>query len=396
MQTENQPDSSSPRATTAGARFRSVVVTALTLILSPGSTAFGQTLWQTHMAAAAKANSSGDLETEATLLTRALDLAQTQGTPHFQTQITTLTKIPLMLAYIELDKEALWKPLAGGTFRIDLGALDSSMKPFISTARSLANAYDNRWRRNERETGFKQDARRYGAEHLFRVEVALRKKFMLEDESGLAEAQALLGTVIARRSASDSQEPFREAIKVFETIRDRRSKIDAVTRKFGVADESSDALIDDIGTKLVSTQFYAMVIAMKNVLRVANDSLDKKDRKSFESAIESASNFSDEMIRATSRIRASWPRSPTFGLIALYRGSMYSSQYKGAKADPKLFPDSLAQGKAAFEEALSIFAYNYGPTSDYVKSTARDYADLLRLAGQNSEAAEVEKRYPQR
>ena len=381
----------------AARRCGTVIAIALTLILSPGSLAFGQQpdLWQTYMSAAARANSSGDFETKAVLLARALDVAQSHRAHNLRPMLTTLTKIPLMLAYVEQDKEALWKPIAeAGTFRLDVGPLDMSMKPFIFTARRFGNAYDDRWRRNQREPGFKQRARLYGAEHLLRVEAAFRKKLMPENETGLAEAQALLGMVIARRSAQDSQEPFREAIGYFETVQQRRSRIDAVTRRFSVARDDADVTVDD-GANLESNQFFAMTLAMRNILAVAEDSLTKKDLKSFQSAIAAANDLRVEITRATSRIRSSWPRSPTFGQIAVYSAWMYSAQYKGTKLDPKLFPDSFAQGKAAFEEALSIYGYNYGPTSELVRTVARDFANLLRTAGRNDEAAELEKRYSQ-
>jgi hypothetical protein len=107
----------------------------------------------------------------------------------------------------------------------------------------------------------------------------------------------------------------------------------------------------------------------------------------------SAGDLSEEMVRATSRIRTSWPRLPTFGQIAQYRGWMFSTQYKGTKIDPKLFPDSFVQGKAAFQEALSIYGHNYGPMSENVKAVARDYVALLRSADREQEALQIEKRY---
>jgi hypothetical protein len=368
---------------------------AAALALGVGFPAFGQKpdLWQTYMSAAASANSDDDFETQAVLLRRALDYARSHDAKGPR---LTLAVIPAMLAYIELDKEQLAKAINPGELRLDLSTVDESLKQFIYTLRRFGSTYDDRWKKriDVKEDADKETERQSGAESLLNAEVAFRKKLLPEDADGLAEAQALLGMAVARRNPGDSQKPLSEAMENFRVAQQRRSAMDAITRHhFDVADAGTGGSSADVGTNLKSSQLYAMVIALQYVIRTARDSLDEKKFDVFQSQIDLATELHAEVSRATSRMGLSWPRSPTFGVLARSLGELYATEYQMTKIGPKEYPESFTLANDAFERAVTIYAYTHGPTSDNVRYVVSEYADFLRAADRNDEAARLEERY---
>ena len=93
------------------------------------------------------------------------------------------------------------------------------------------------------------------------------------------------------------------------------------------------------------------------------------------------------------RIRLAWPKHPIFAMVSYQWGRLHAARFKMTKIDAREYPDSFAKANEAYRQALAIIEYSFGPNSDSLKNVARSLVSLLRDAGQNDEAAAIEKRY---
>jgi hypothetical protein len=388
------PDAASSRHHFNSLACCSVVAAVFSLASPAWSPAFGQTapdFWQSCGTAAADAIKAQDFEMAAVMANAALAAGKGRDALGWR---PILSRFPLMLAYIEIEKpEELWRPIAQESFKLDISRIDERLKDFIFTARSMGSSFDDHWKRRQgQKEDFKQRARQHGAENLLKIEVALRERLMPEDEDGLADANALLALAIGRRSAGDSLERFSEANRHWKISQRRRGTMEAMDRRFSVAESSPD-FVADTDAGMQSTQLFALLSSSRFLVQEAMYSFGRKEFDVFKSKIALASDLLAELDRSISRMRASWSRNPIFGTIARHWGWLYDTEFKMTKVDPGQYPDSFAKAKNAYEEALSIIEYSVGANSDALKATAMDYVGLLREAGQTDDAEKTASRY---
>lgn len=379
--------------------YRRLGVGALALVIWPGGTASGETrpdFWQTAMSAAAEAQEAADFETEAILLRAAFADAQAHDS-HGPRQI--LTWLPLLLAYKELEKENLWRPLEQRKPDNKFGTVDKGVADYVVTLRKFADSYDDGRqspRDNEKESSFKRkrDDRAYGAEQSYEWEILLRDDLMPEDELGLAVAQARRASVVASRGR-DSIDLFTAAVRHYRHAQDKQNAAVATDRRFTVSESGSSVESYEAGsTNLVMISLLAAEYSLKDadrILEKAKLSSEHKLPDEFYAKLDLAATFLTQQHRAV--FKPSWPNQPAVGWIHWHFGWLHRTEYRSTKIDPTRFSNSLEEAKSAYETALEIFEHSSGHSSSETGTIANEYRELLRDAGKCNEAADVQMRY---
>lgn len=377
---------------------------ALALTASPSTCraqAPSKDVWQTYMDAAAAADQDGDFKTEAITLARALAYAKTHDA---QGQRPILSELLLMLAYIELDETDLWHELAKEKFKIDIGNPGPSMREFIPTLDRFGWSFYDRWKAHVNDTTeqpIKQEARGYGAQNSFRLEVALRQKLMSDDPDGLAIAHASLGLVLSKLGTlRDADSEYSSAIELIRDSRTRRNAIPTMSALFGVGDPRLANAELGITANEAAVFFLTagrLVAAADGLLQSGEDAADAKSPKNldqfFDTQIGRALELYKEMEALTSEASKFWPHHPFFGRLNAEFAWLYATEFRMTKTHPGRYPDSLSNAKQRYERALAIFEAASGPNSTDVQNRAIDYVALLVAADQTEEAKKVAQRY---
>lgn len=367
------------------------------------------------MEAAQASNQAGDFKTEAIILADALDFAKLNDS---QGQRPALTRIPLMLAYGELDRKDLIKPLAAEGMHIDVSNLDSRFNDYIGTVDNYASSYYDRWIAHQNDTSaddFKQDVRFYGAKNSYRIEIALRTKLRPDDEIGLASAMALVGLVYKRNADFDCA--GYDYGRAFQSFLDFQQKRDAMTIAGGRFSTAS-ADQSTTGQAVIDTQVYLVVAAANEMTEAAAEHLQPTSSNSsaakidlsaecdnfgppaqtppaidFDAEIGRASAYFDALLKLTSELHSHWPSHPIFGAVDRGLAGLYQVEFEMSKVHPQRYPGSLAKARKNYEESLSIFTHSAGANSQIVHDVASDYIGMLLDAKLPNDAKTVEQRY---
>lgn len=361
-------------------------------------------LWQTYINAAQASDRAGDFKDEAITLNVALAFAKQYDA---NGQRPLMTRLPLMLAYIELERKDLWQPLAKQNLRIDVGHLDATMNDYIAILNDFGSNYYNRWQAAFRpgEKDFRQTARLYGAKNSLRLEIALREKLEPGDSDGLALNTEFLGRVLSRTggvecsSDEDVHRPYDNnaiaqgayavALAELHSAQKRLDIVTAMSSRFSVV-EQNDA-IEEKGVN--ANLLYVLVVDARQTVYCAWDSFKRKDDKSFAAQVKRATELYAETTHLAGQLFKYWPRNPLIGTMYYDLAWFYYVQFEMSKLHAGQFPDSLLQSESAYEKALDIFEYTKGPNFPILHSVATDYVALLVETKQLDKAKKLEQRY---
>lgn len=379
-----------------------------------------QDLWQTYMEAALGSNQTEDFKIEAITLNAALAHAnQHDG----DGQRPVLTRVPLMLAYGELGREDLLKPLSDQGMHIDVSNLDSLLDDYISTVDNYASSYYNRWidHMNDKSVDdFKQEVRYYGAKNSYLIEVALRTKLRPNDEVGLATTISQVGLAYKNNSNFDcAGYDYGRAFQIFQDFQQKRDGMMTTADRFSAANPSTpQAEQGATGQAFIDTEAYLVLAMARSMIELAYRSLHppsgdapaaKTDLAAtcdnfgppartppavgFEALVKRDTEYFDALANLTSELHEYSPKHPFFGMVDYWRAELYDVEYDMTSGHPDQYPNSLANAKAAFEESLDIMTHAHGPSSSFVRGDAREYVDLLIKAKLPDEAKKIEDRY---
>jgi hypothetical protein len=377
-------------------------------------------LWQTYMDAALSSDQTNDFQTEAIILHAAFDYANQNDQ---NDQRPAMTRLPLMLAYIELGRKDLWDPLTKTGLNIDVGELDDRVGAFIFSIGNFGSSYDSRWQahQNDKSTDdFLQNARMYGAKNSYKIEVALRTKLERGDEVGLALAMANVGLIY--RHDIDYNCAIYDYDRGFQAFSDFQRKRDAVNRAGTLFDvEQTPALILDqnqSGQPITAQQVYIVILAgmelrdsaaslihsTTNTPSPTNDELSTTCDSfgppattpaavGFEAKVTRASQYFAAALKLTEQLQKDWPGNPIFDDIYLRIASLYQTEYEWRQTHPNEYPDALQKARNAYDKSLSNAAVSLGPKTDFVQGVASDYASFLLEAQQSADAKKIEAQY---
>ena len=377
-------------------------------------------LWQTYMAAALANNQSDDFNVEVITLNAALAFAK-QHDP--KGQRPALTRLPLMLAYAELDRKDLMKPLADEGIVIDVSNLDDRLDDYIDTLWEYGLSYDNRWgahRNDKQQDDFRQAVRYYGAKNSFRIEVALRTKFRPRDEIGLANTVSLVGLVYRHGDNMDCADfDYGRAIQTFLHYQHERDAMATLGGRFSVGEPSVTAAEQrTLGQAVIDTQVWLVLNAAISLRISAGSALNSKTdppspvetnlsaqcdsfgpppliapATGIDAQVTRALEYFDTVLMLTSALRKHWPGSPLFAILYNQIGLTYQIEFEIRKTHPDQYPDALTKAREAFEESLAILTHSDGANSGTARIVATNYVDLLDEAGLTDEASQIKQRY---
>ena len=379
-----------------------------------------QDLWQTYMDAALGSNQTEDFNIEAITLNAAFAYAKQNDADG---QRPVLTRLPLMLAYGELGRNDLLKPLAAQGLHIDVSNLDKLFDDYISTVDNYASSYYGRWvgHMDDKPTdNFKQEVRAYGAKNSYLIEVALRTKLRPKDEVGLATAMSQVGLVYKKSADFDcAGYDYGRAFQAFQDFQKKRDGMMTAEDRFSAGNpNTADAEQGTTGQVFVDTEAYLVMQLAMSMTTLAYRSLkppsdDSTAAKSdlgakcdnfgpparmppavgFDALVKRADAYFSAIASLTDELHERWPDHPFFGLLSYWQADLYSVEYEMTKQKPNEYPDSLAKAREGYEKSLAIMAHAQGANSDFVRNDAKNYASLLDEAKLPDEAKKIQQRY---
>jgi hypothetical protein len=377
-------------------------------------------LWQTYMEAALFSDQTDDFNVEAIILDAALAHARKHDPDG---QRPALSRLPLMLAYAELDRKDLLKPLSDQGMHIDVSNLDKRYNDYIQTVDDYASSYYDRWSAHGNDKPydeFRQGVRLYGTKNSYLIEVALRAKLKPSDQIGLAKTLNQSGLVY-RRVAFDYDCAAYEYGRAFQTFQDFELTQDAMTRTsrlFSVG-EPTTATTEQaaIGQNVNDTQAYLVMQLGMDMRDVADQTLHAKSDSpppaktdlaqcdgfgptartpppvGFDAHVSRASEYYVALLRLTKELHDAWPTHPFFGWVEFRLAGLYAIEFEMSKVHPEQYSAALAKARNAYQRALSIITNADGANSQYVHTIATEYVDVLVEANLPEEAKKIESTY---
>jgi hypothetical protein len=349
-------------------------------------------LWTNYMSAAAVAYEDGDFSTAAIILNRAHAYAQRYAA---NTPRPNLSRLALLMAYSELGREDLMRPLSKEKLGFDTSQFDASLKSYIAILDRLAWTYYTRWNAGSDswEEQDKQGARLYGAENSFKIAIALRERLMPDDQ-GLAPARAGLAFVLERTQRSESERVQREtllrnALSRFRKDQRRRDTLSTAGTLFTNGGPNASAEVLSTTTEdLVDMQ---ILVTRDLVFLGAAENLKRNDFKAFDEHAKYAGEMLEQMRANLGGL--TWLDSPMQARFSWYTAHLYGLEYEMSKLRSGQYPKALALGEKAYEKALAIAEFREGPNSQHTQDIAGEYVHLLSRAGQRKEAATLAQHY---
>jgi hypothetical protein len=370
-----------------------------------------QSLWQTYMEAALASDQSNDLQAEAIILNAALAQAK-RDDPNGQRP--ALSRLPLMLAYGELNRKDLLKPLADQGMHLDVSNLDERYADYVKTIDDYASSYYDRWRAHANDDpydDFRQAVRFYGARNSYRIEVAIRTK-VLSDEIGLADAMGTLGMVYKKGFYFDcAADNYGKSVQTYASFQQKRDAMIAAGARFGTGNPTAEQNI--VGQPVTDNQVYIELQAASTMVNLAFQSLRARSGNKpmtntdladdcpganasaagFDTQTSQAFEYLHTLVSLTTRLHDEWPGYPFSGLVAFELADLYGLEFQMAKLQPGEYPEALENAKKEYERSLTIMSRAQGASSPFVKGTAVDYVDLLVGAKLPDEAQKIEQTY---
>ena len=378
-------------------------------------------LWQTYMEAALGSNQTEDFKIEAITLNAALAYTKQHDADG---QRPVLTRLPLMLAYGELGRDDLLKPLAEQGMHIDVSNLHKLLDDYVSTVDNYASSYYNRWVEHMNDKSidaFKQEVRYYGAKNSYLIEVALRTKLRPDDEVGLATTISQVGLTYKKNNNFDcAGYDYGRAFQIFQDFQRKRDGMMITADHFSASNPGTpQAEQGATGQAFIDTEAYLVLAMASSMIELAYRSLHSpSDNASsaaktdlaaacdnfgppartppavgFDALVKRDTEYFDALANLTSELHEYSPKHPFFGVVDYWRAELYDVEYQVTSDHPDQYPDSLPNARAAFEESLDIMTHAHGPNSDFVRGDAREYVDLLIKAKLPDEAKRIEDRY---
>jgi len=397
---------------------------AMVYVIVVGSTsARGQALakdpWQTYMEAALASDQGDDFKIEAITLNGALAFAKAHDP---RGQRPALARLPLMLAYGELDRKELMRPLAAQGLRIDVSNLDKRYDDYVGTIENYASSYYDRWNAHTDDNpsdDFKQGIRFYGMKSSYLIEVALRAKLRPGDKIGLASTMSQVGLVYKRGGDLEcAGYDYRRASEMFSGFQQMRGALAWAGNRFSVGNPTTaTAQQSATGQAVLDTQVYLVLALGLDMVYSADKTLHSHSSQpsmaktdlaqcdgsgppaktpppiGFDAQVSRASDYYHAVFELARELHEHWPTHPFFGLLDFRFADLYGLEFEMSKMHPGKYPDSLAKARSAYEDSLAIFTHAEGPNSRFLHTVAVSYVDLLIEAKLNDEAKKIEDRY---
>ncbi len=327
--------------------------------------------WQTLMDAAVEANLSEDFVTAEALLKAALEVAQQVDASGPR---PVLSRLLLQLVYADLDK--LDQAHQMGNLRLDVSTFEQVLLPFARTLDRLANRYYTRWRElpNTEENRQKRSLRLAQAERSMLLKWAIQNKLLLESGASLATTIGFHGMILEKQGKlADAIAKYEAALKIWNEVeeRDKRLIVGSQFSLFaGRTSRASEQPDDPLTMKILLARAY---------MWDGENQLEKKKDAEAAAAFKRAEPM---FLDITRLVEQHWPTHPRTANNYSYLGNLYFLQRR------------YADSAAAYRRSLEIYEVQEGAQSDNTRYVVVRLAKVLRSDGRESEAVELETRYP--
>jgi hypothetical protein len=355
------------------------------------------------MTAAQRAGADKDFATEAILERAALGLAEAHDP---QSMRPALTRFPLTIAYIMLDRDDLWRAAGLASFGHPEREIDARLRDYIGTLHDFAvkyREYQNAIPDSERD---QRPFRvfHYGATRAFEYEVMLRARLVPDDLDLLARAEAYLALSVGWTDARGAEKPYSEAIHHFADAQLRRDMLEMASNRFAMDSDEPDGAaslaaatgkyrspnisLDQVTTIFLEGENLVWLVGqhMKDTVvpeqRGANPIVVDKSSDLADQELGRAEELYTQLQRSMAVLERSWPHNPMVANLDKHFAELYAMEFKLTKRGSRNYPDSLQRAKEAFERALCAYTDSRGKDSSEVTGTAGEYVSLLLDAGQ--------------
>ena len=323
------------------------------------------------MDAAVEANLNEDFVTAEALLKAALEVAQQVDASGPR---PVLSRLLLQLVYADLDK--LDQAHQMGNLRLDVSTFEQVLLPFARTLDRLANRYYTRWRElpNTEENRQKRSLRLAQAERSMLLKWAIQNKLLLESGASLATTIGFHGMILEKQGKlADAIAKYEAALKIWNEVeeRDKRLIVGSQFSLFaGRTSRASEQPDDPLTMKILLARAY---------MWDGENQLEKKKDAEAAAAFKRAEPMFLDITRLVEQL---WPTHPRTANNYSYLGNLYFLQRR------------YADSAAAYRRSLDIYEVQEGAQSDNTRYVVVRLAKVLRSDGRESEAVELETRYP--
>ncbi|HLH93459.1 MAG TPA: hypothetical protein VKX28_33960 [Xanthobacteraceae bacterium] len=407
-----------PRRRAKARMLATLSLVAACLAGASAAQAQSRDLWQTYMEAALASNQAGDFTTEAITLNAAFTFAKRhdpKGPRPF------LTRLPLVLAYGELGRQDLVKPLTDLKLPMDVLNLDARYDAYIDTIDSYASSYDDRARAHENDDPYdssRQTFRIFGSKQSYLTEIALRATRRPADKIGLANAMASAGVAYKRDFDYEcAAYDYARAFQMFQDFDQLRDATATATANFSVGGTAAPGDRQGATGQVTADTEAAVLQALATNMRFlayrtlhpkSNDAPAKTDMSEcdrfgpqartppavgFDAQVARAAQYLATTLKLTAQLHHYWHDNPLFGWLDYNIAQTHELEIEMAKTQPGKYPEALAKARKAYEGSLLILSHAFGTRSQPVRQVAADYVDLLVKVRLNEEAEKIEAQY---
>jgi hypothetical protein len=310
-----------------------------------------------------------------------------------------LNYVETMLAFAAVGRLAQFKAIFGALPKYDPATSSAGdLDGYASVVALLRDADYDRWRQdNAGDDATLRDELLLGAKYFANAAVTLRQQFDADDGSGLADAEANLGS-IAKSAGQTTQAvaAFRKAIAIYEAARIGEvalARVDAafVTQLGGESGVTQGARAPaQYFTASAVQSLVPITIAIAGANEAQAD-LEAKDQSAAAAAIDLVAQANAQTDRVNQFLLATWPCQPQLAEVHYWRAQQnflrwaYLASFQAPNAADKA--KAVDDANHEFVAALAIALHASGPKAEDFTVKRDQYLSFLRATGKDAEAA---------
>jgi tetratricopeptide (TPR) repeat protein len=333
-----------------------------------GQPGAARALWDTYMTAAAAANQQNDFRNAVVLLNSAVQLAQQMGPEEPR---ILLSRMMLLLTYVDLnDRESVAK-LAPLTSRFDLTRIDGSLLPGSRILGKIGMTYYGRWKRASDSPNRLYLAE---AERCMLLQWAIQQKVLPKQDLDFARTLTSYGAVLSfAGKLDDAAKKFQQALEAWKAHEEFISQREENSKRYSVSTR--------IGPRLdqVSEEPLGVLGGLAVAYKELGDQYGKSSREQEASAAYAQSEAL--WIQLLKAWGSTWPNHQTVASAHSWVADLYRQNTKYTKA------------REHYEKSLDLYEALEGPRGPNVLYVAEALAGLLRKMNHERKAQELEQRY---
>jgi tetratricopeptide (TPR) repeat protein len=374
-----------------------------------------QSLWDTYMDAAARANEDDHPDSAKILWESAIRVAEQMGPDEAR---LFFSRKMLLLTYFDLGQGEgeKAKELISLMQHPDVSKIDAGLLPFSRTLDGLASTYDGRWKKGENA-----EIALLEAEQCRMIQTAIQERVLTRDVDR-AEDMALYGMVLSHRKKLDcadskgdcASQKLQEALKYWDAQDAKTDKRVEASKRFSLLNEGDPAM-----EELSEDPIYVKVILAKAYYDLGKQSKSSSTTGHAEDAFRQAESLYKQVLQTWLQ---TWPKGSETATAYVNLGNLYQGEGKNQDAEKNFkqalqiwlegWPDGsgaavsywdlgylyMTEGKnqdaaTNLENSLHLYEALEGSNSANTKWVATKLAEVLRKEDRAQDAQAIEQKY---